>query len=99
MGEALALAKPTKYLVKKIAIIKSRGTQLPGMVRVSCCLENTTDFGKASFIPTAVVTKKPIIHKPIVSNAMSNADMTPTNEKIIIAKGKMKIVLSFTTRG
>ena len=30
----MATAKPTKYLVKKIAIIKKRGAQLPGIINL-----------------------------------------------------------------
>ena len=98
MGNSLATAKPTKYLVKKMAIIKNRGTQLPGIVNLLLCSEKLTNLGLANFKPISNVVTPPIIHRLIVKMESPKTDETPKKEKIIIAIGKMKTVLTLTIR-
>jgi len=41
---------------------------------------------------------KPIIHRLIVNIEIPNTEKTPKTEKVIIAIGSIKTVLTFTTR-
>lgn len=97
-GKPLATAKPTKYLVKKIPIISRSGIQLPGIVKLLLFFENVTCFGYANFTPINNVNMKPIIQNPIAKEYIPKTDKTPKIESVIIEKGNMKTVFTFTTR-
>ena len=98
MGNSLATAKPIKYLVQNIDIIKNSGTQLPGIINLLVCLEKRTNLGYASFIPTIKVIINPIPHKLKVNVESPKADKTPKRENTIIDIGKISTVLTLTVR-
>lgn len=96
MGSSLAVAKPTTYRVKNIAIMKNNGAQLPVIANLPVSCEYATDLGQPSFTPMNVIADKPKIHKKITANWKPKVEYTPNSEKTIIATGKMNMALTDT---
>ena len=72
-----AFKKATRYLLKNIAIIRTNGTQLPGMLKLAVAVLNSTPFSGKYLAKRQAILTSAASHSPVEIGDNPKLENTP----------------------
>ena len=72
-----AFKTATRYLLKNIAIIRTNGTQLPGMLNLAVTVVNSTPFSGKHLAEKQAILTRAVSHSPVDNGDNPKLENTP----------------------